>query len=305
MTRIMVTGGAGFFGTPVVRKFRELGHDVTVPRSFEYDLRDRFACAAALVDLEPEIVVHMAAHVGGIGANAAAPGEFLFDNAVMGLHLMEQARRIGVRKFVTIGTVCEYPMNPPVPFREDDLWDGYPTPVTAPYGLAKKLLLVQAQAYRDQYDFDSIHLIPTNLYGPGDNFDIESGHVVPGLIRKVSQAMDLGLDFVDVWGTGAAAREFLFIEDAARAVVMATGAYSGRDPVNLGTGIETPIGELARMIGDEFGFEGRLAWDSSRPDGQPRRSLDVSRAREFGFTAEVGLREGLHETVAWFKENVR
>lgn len=296
--RILVTGGNGFFGKAVVQRFRNK-HTVFAPSSAEYDLRDGDAIRAALYTIKPEVVVHLAAAVGGIGANAAEPGRFFYDNAVMGIQLMEQARLCGVKKFVTIGTVCEYPMNPPTPFREEALWEGYPTPVTAPYGLAKKMLLVQAQAYREQYGFDSIHLIPTNLYGPEDNFDIESGHVIPALIRKFADAKRTGDDVV-CWGSGVATREFLYIGEAARAVVLATERYSAPEPVNIGAGVETSIKELTEMIGNLYKFTGEIRWDTSKPDGQPRRVLDVSRAKRFGFTNQIPLEDGLRSTVAWY-----
>ena len=301
--RILVTGGKGFFGKHVVEQFEREGHTVFVPDHFEYDLRDGRNIQDMLIKhRDTEVVVHLAAKVGGIGANAEHPGEFFFDNALMGIQLMEYARCAGVRKFVTIGTVCEYPENPPVPFREKDLWLGYPTPVTAPYGLAKKMLLVQGQAYRAQYGFDAIHLIPTNLYGPGDNFT-ESGHVVPAIIRKVSEATreEQHSGSVTLWGSGQASREFIFIEDAARAVVLATERYSHPDPVNIGTGQETTIRELAAEVADIYGYHGGFVWDAAQPDGQPRRVLDVSRAKKFGFTAEVSLTEGLQRTVKWYE----
>ena len=301
--KVMVTGGNGFFGKPVVRQFRERGHEVFVPSHSEYDLRDGAAIRRALTGFNPNSVVHLAAAVGGIGANAAEPGRFFYDNALMGIQLIHYSMALGVKKFVTIGTVCEYPEFTPVPFREDDLWAGYPTPVTAPYGLAKKMLLVQGQAYREQYGFDSIHLIPTNLYGPGDNFDPETGHVIPALIRKFSDAMREGDDAVYVWGSGKAAREFIYIEDAARAVVLATLRYSNPEPVNIGYGHPRSIAHVAELLREIYCFKGEIRWDESRPDGQLLRQLDVSRAQDrFGFTATTGLEEGLRNTVEWFEE---
>lgn len=293
-----MTGGNGFFGKAVVQRFRNK-HTVFAPRSSEYDLRDISQIRYALNTLRPEVVVHLAAAVGGIGANAAEPGRFFYDNAIMGIQLMEQARLYGVQKFVTIGTVCEYPMNPPTPFREESLWEGYPTPVTAPYGLAKKMLLVQAQAYREQYGFDSIHLVPTNLYGPEDNFDLESGHVIPALIRKFADATRTGED-VECWGSGETTREFLYIGEAARAVVLATERYSAPEPVNIGTGVETSIKDVTKMIAAQYKFTGKIRWDASKPDGQPRRVLDVSRAKCFGFTNQITLEDGLRSTIAWY-----
>ena len=300
--RVMVTGGAGFLGTAVVRRLEARGAtDIFVPRSADYDLRTKEAVDRALADARPDLVIHLAAVVGGIGANRENPGRFFHDNAIMGIHLMEAARLAGVQKFVQIGTVCSYPKFTPVPFREDDLWNGYPEETNAPYGLAKKMLLVQGQAYRQQYDFDVIHLIPVNLYGPGDNFDPASSHVIPALIRKCVEARDRGDPFIEVWGTGAASREFLYVDDAAEGIVLAAERYDDPDPVNLGTCQEITIRDLVTLIVDLTGFRGEVRWDPSKPDGQPRRALDTSRARErFGFEARMRWKAGLAGTVDWY-----
>ena len=299
---ILVTGGAGFLGRHVVHKLRERGAGrVFVPRRAAFDLREKQAIIRALDWSKPDIVIHLAAVVGGIGANRENPGRFFYDNAIMGIQLMEQARLAGIRKFVTVGTVCAYPKHTPVPFREGDLWNGYPEETNAPYGLAKKMLLVQGQAYRDQYAFNSIYLLPVNLYGPGDNFDPRSSHVIPALIRKVFEARERGDDHIDVWGTGAASREFLYVEDAAGGIVLATERYDGREPVNLGAGREVTIKQLVETIVRLCGFEGETHWDPSKPDGQPRRMLDTSRAKElFGFEAESDLEDGLRRTIDWY-----
>jgi GDP-L-fucose synthase len=299
---ILVTGGAGFLGRHVVQKLRERGAGrVFVPRQASFDLREKQAIIRALDWSNPDIIIHLAAVVGGIGANRENPGRFFYDNAIMGIQLMEQARLAGVRKFVTVGTVCAYPKHTPVPFREDDLWSGYPEETNAPYGLAKKMLLVQGQAYRDQYGFNAIYLLPVNLYGPGDNFDPRSSHVIPALIRKVFEARERGDDHIDVWGTGAASREFLYVEDAAQGIVLATERYDGRDAVNLGAGREVTIRELVETIARLCGFGGEIRWDPSKPDGQPRRMLDTSRARElFGFEAESDFEDGLRRTIDWY-----
>ncbi len=300
--RVMVTGGAGFLGKAVVARLRASGaNEIFVPRSAEYDLRTHEGVDRALADGRPDLVIHLAAAVGGIGANRENPGRFFYENAVMGIQLMEQARVAGVAKFVQIGTVCSYPKYTPVPFREDDLWNGYPEETNAPYGLAKKMLLVQGQAYRQQYGFNVIHLIPVNLYGPGDNFDPASSHVIPALIKKCVDAREAGADHVDVWGTGVASREFLYVDDAAEGIVLATERYDGAEPVNLGVGREITIRELVAMIVEVTGFRGEVRWDASKPDGQPRRALDTSRARErFGFVAETTFSEGLAQTVRWY-----
>jgi len=301
--RVVVTGGAGFLGRAVVARLRESGvTDVVVPRSADYDLRERDAVRRLLADARPEVVIHLAAVVGGIGANRANPGRFFYENAIMGIELMEQSRLAGVAKFVGVGTVCSYPKFTPVPFREDDIWNGYPEETNAPYGLAKKMLLVQGQAYRAQYGFDAIHLVPVNLYGPGDNFDPASSHVIPALIRKCLEARDRGDAFVEVWGTGAASREFLYVDDAAEGIALATERYDGDEPVNLGVGHEITIRELVETIARLSGFEGEIRWDATKPDGQPRRALDTSRARErFGFVAHTSFDDGLRRTIAWYE----
>ena len=301
--RVVVTGGAGVLGRAVVARLRESGvTDVVVPRSADYDLRERDAVRRLLADARPEVVIHLAAVVGGIGANRANPGRFFYENAIMGIELMEQSRLAGVAKFVGVGTVCSYPKFTPVPFREDDIWNGYPEETNAPYGLAKKMLLVQGQAYRAQYGFDAIHLVPVNLYGPGDNFDPASSHVIPALIRKCLEARDRGDAFVEVWGTGAASREFLYVDDAAEGIALATERYDGDEPVNLGVGHEITIRELVETIARLSGFEGEIRWDATKPDGQPRRALDTSRARErFGFVAHTSFEDGLRRTIAWYE----
>ncbi|MDO8664745.1 MAG: GDP-L-fucose synthase [Candidatus Liptonbacteria bacterium] len=302
---ILVTGGAGFFGSHLVEK---LLRDRNVPKekiftpSFEdFDLRERKNCEEVVRG--QDIVIHLAAIVGGIGANREHPGKFFYDNAIMGIELMEAARRAGVKKFVTLGTVCAYPKFTPTPFKEDDLWNGYPEETNAPYGLAKKMLLVQAQAYRQEYGFDAIYLLPVNLYGPGDNFDPSSSHVIPALIKKVADAKKENREFIEAWGTGKATREFLYVEDAAEGIALATEKYEKPDPVNLGSGMEISIKELTELICRLMDFKGEIRWDSSKPDGQPRRMLDVSRAeREFGFKAKIGFEEGLKKTIDWYVE---
>jgi GDP-L-fucose synthase len=299
--RVMVTGGAGFLGSHVVQKLEDRGARVFVPRSREYDLRYRDCIRAALDAARPDIVVHLAAVVGGIGANRAHPGRFFYENAIMGIELMEQCRLTGVEKFVGVGTVCSYPKFAPVPFREDGLWDGYPEETNAPYGLAKKMLLVQAQAYRQEYGFNAITLLPVNLYGPGDNFDPTSSHVIPALVRKFVAAREERLPSVVAWGTGRASREFLYVEDAAEGIVLATERYDGSDPVNLGSGREITIADLAQTVARHCGYTGEIRWDASQPDGQPRRMLDTTAARErFGFQATTGFDEGLRRTIAWY-----
>lgn len=304
--RILVTGGSGFLGRPVCRALEKLGPDaLVVPRSAEYDLRDGVAIRRLFQAARPEVILHLAAVVGGIGANRKNPGRFFYDNAIMGIQLMEEARRHGVAKFVGVGTICSYPKHTPVPFREDNLWDGYPEETNAPYGLAKKLLLVQAQAYRQQYGFNAVTLLPVNLYGPGDNFDLEDSHVVPALIRKAIEARNAGRDHIPVWGTGEASREFLYVDDAAEAVVLAAEHYDQPDPVNIGSGREITIRELAELICELVGFKGELRWDPSKPDGQPRRCLDTSRAlRAFGFRSHTSFRDGLAKTIAWYEQKL-
>jgi GDP-L-fucose synthase len=299
----MVTGGAGFLGSSVVRQLSAAGvREIFVPRSADYDLRFSAGVLAAIEVGRPDAIIHLAAVVGGIGANRENPGRFFYENAAMGIELMEQARLAGVEKFVQIGTVCSYPKFTPVPFREDDLWNGYPEETNAPYGLAKKMLLVQGQAYRQQYGFDVIHLIPVNLYGPGDNFDPASSHVIPALIKKCVDARDGGADHIDVWGTGSASREFLYVDDAAAAIVLATERYDDADPVNLGVGHEITIRDLVALIVTATGFEGEVRWDATKPDGQPRRALDTSRARErFGFVAKTSFEDGLKATIDWYQ----
>jgi GDP-L-fucose synthase len=303
--RVMVTGGGGFLGRHVVDRLRDAGAaEIVVPRSRDYDLRERAAIDQALADGRPEVVVHLAAVVGGIGANRANPGRFFYDNAIMGIQLIEAARVAGVAKFVTIGTVCAYPKFSPVPFREDDLWNGYPEETNAPYGLAKKMLLVQCQAYRAQYGFNAIYLVPVNLYGPGDNFDPTSSHVVPALIKKCIDARDARVPVIDVWGSGSASREFLYVDDAADGIVLASEKYNDGDPVNLGVGHEITIRELVALIARLAEFTGEVRWDATKPDGQPRRSLDTSRARDrFGFVARTSFQDGLRETIDWYERN--
>jgi GDP-L-fucose synthase len=301
--RIVVTGGAGFLGSHTVDELERRGaRSVMVPRSNRYDLRKSAAVARLYRDAKPEVVIHLAAVVGGIGANRESPAEFFYDNLTMGLEVMEQARRHGVEKFVAVGTVCAYPKLTPVPFREEDLWKGYPEETNAPYGLAKKMLLVQAQAYRQQYGFDAVYLLPVNLYGPRDSFEPSRSHVIPALIKKCVDAADQGSDRIEVWGSGSASREFLYVEDCARAIVAAAERYDGSEPVNVGSGEEIAIRDLVTLIAELTGFRGTVVWDPSKPDGQPRRRLDVSRAeREFGFRATTGFADGLRRTIEWYR----
>lgn len=303
--RILLTGGAGFLGQVVAQLLRDRNvAEIIVPRSAEYDLTEQDAVRDLYNETHPEVVIHLAAEVGGIGANRANPGRYFFANMAMGLHVIEEARANKVEKVVQVGTVCAYPKFATVPFREDDLWSGYPEETNAPYGIAKKSLLVMLQAYREQYGLNGIYLLPVNLYGPGDNFDLESSHVIPALIRKFIAARDEQADEVVAWGTGAASREFLYVDDAARAIVMATERYEGADPVNIGTSREITIKDLVELIGRITGYTGRITWDTTKPDGQPRRKLDTSRARDlFGFEAEVGLEEGLKHTIEWWEAN--
>ena len=303
----MVTGGGGFLGTAVVRQLEAAGAmDIFVPRSRDYDLRTKDGIDRALADGDPDLIIHLAAVVGGIGANRENPGRFFYENAIMGIQLIEQARLAGVAKFVTVGTVCSYPKFTPVPFNEDDLWNGYPEETNAPYGLAKKMLLVQGQAYRAQYGFNVIHLVPVNLYGPGDNFDPKSSHVIPALIKKCVDARESGAHYIDVWGTGSASREFLYVDDAAEGIVLAAEGYDGAEPVNLGVGREITIRELVTLIAELTGFSGEIRWDASKPDGQPRRAMDTMRALErFGFVAAAPFADGLRRTVQWYESTQR
>lgn len=300
--RVLVTGGAGFLGSFVVGHLERKGCPaVFVPRSRDYDLTDLDAVRRLYRDARPDLVLHLAGRVGGIGANQKHPGHFFYDNLVMGVNVIEEARKAGVSKFVQIGTVCAYPKYAPVPFREEDLWNGFPEETNAPYGVAKKVLLLQLQAYRQQYGFHGIYLLPVNLYGPGDNFDKDTSHVIPALIRKCVEAKERGDDHIVVWGTGKASREFLYVEDCADAILLAAEGYDEPEPVNIGTGHEIQVRDLVDMIVKLTGFSGKVVYDPSRPDGQPRRALDVSRAeRFFGFRARVGLEEGLRRTVTWF-----
>ena len=301
-TRVLVTGGAGFLGTALVDTLHARGcRDITIPRSREYDLRKSDAIVRLYETARPQVVIHLAATVGGIGANRGNPGRFFYDNAIMGIQLMEHARRSGVEKFVALGTVCAYPKFTPVPFKEGDLWNGYPEETNAPYGLAKKMLLVQCQAYRAQYGFNAIFLLPVNLYGPRDNFDLQSSHVIPAMIRKFLAAKEHGAATVVLWGDGSPTREFLHVEDAAEAIALATERYDGLEPVNVGSGQEISIRELAELISSEVGFRGEIVWDTSQPNGQPRRRLDVSRAESlFGFRARRPFRDGVRQTIDWF-----
>jgi GDP-L-fucose synthase len=304
--RITVTGGAGFLGSVVVEKLRAAGaKDVFVPRSRDYDLTDMAAVKRLYADAKPQVVVHLAAVVGGIGANLANPGKFFYDNLMMGAQLMEEGRKSGVEKFVAAGTICAYPKFAQVPFKEDDLWNGYPEETNAPYGLAKKMLLVQAQAYRAQYGFNAVFLLPVNLYGPGDNFNPDSSHVIPALIKKFHAAVLAGDKEVTVWGTGKATREFLYVDDCAQAVCLAAARYDKPEPVNIGAGFEISVKDLTGVIARLTGFKGRIHWDVSKPDGQPRRMLDTSRAAaEFGFKAAVHFEDGLKRTIDWYKLHI-
>jgi len=300
--RILVTGGNGFLGSFVVEKLKGLGcGKIFIPRSREYDLVKMDHVKNIYKAADPDIVIHLAARVGGIGANQSNPGKFFYDNLMMGVQMMEEARIRKVEKFVAIGTVCSYPKFTPVPFKEENIWNGYPEETNAPYGLAKKMLLVQSQAYRQQYEFNSIFLMPVNLYGPRDNFDLETSHVIPALIRKCVEAKEAGLRELTVWGTGKPSREFIYVEDAAKAIILATQKYNKSDPVNIGAGFEITIKDLVGLIVELTGFRGRVIWDKSRPDGQPRRCLDVSRARkEFGFKAATKFKRGLSNTIEWY-----
>lgn len=302
--RIMVTGGAGFLGSFVVEKLKARGcKNIFIPRSEQYDFTLPDAVKAAYDYSRPEIVIHLAAKVGGIGANREHPGKFFYDNLMMGAQLMEQARQYRVEKFVALGTICAYPKFAPIPFKEEDLWNGYPEETNAPYGLAKKMLLVQSQAYRQQYGFNSVFLLPVNLYGPRDNFNSGTSHVIPALIKKCVEAVRTGAKEVEVWGTGKATREFLYVEDCAEAIVLATEKYNSSEPINIGAGFEISIKDLAELIVKKVGFTGKLVWDASKPDGQPRRMLDTSKASvSFSFTASMGFEAGLKRTIDWYLE---
>lgn len=301
--RVVVTGGAGFLGSYVVAKLKARGVEhIFIPRSRDYDLVQGEAVRRLYADTQPDLVIHLAAVVGGIGANRDNPGKYFYENLMMGAQMIEQARQHGVKKFVATGTICAYPKFTPVPFKEDDLWNGYPEETNAPYGLAKKMMLVQSQAYREQYGYNSIFLLPVNLYGPRDNFDPHSSHVIPALIRKCVEAQRAGADHITCWGTGAATREFLHADDCAEGLLLAAERYDKSDPVNLGAGFEISIKDLAELIVKLTGFPGRIEWDATKPDGQPRRCLDTARAEaEFGFRAQIGFEEGLRQTIEWYR----
>jgi len=303
--RVCVTGGAGFLGSFVIARLRERGaNEIFIPTIEKYNLVDPASIQQMLDDARPDVIIHLAAQVGGIGANRERPAEFFYNNLMMGVQLMHMAWQRSVEKFTAIGTVCAYPKFTPVPFREDDIWNGYPEETNAPYGLAKKMLLVQSQAYRQQYGWNSIFLLPVNLYGPRDNFDPASSHVIPALIKKCIEAQEAGQDQIVVWGDGSPTREFIYVSDAAEGIVQATEVYNESDPVNLGSGYEISIKDLAEKIVRLSGFSGRLVWDMTKPNGQPRRGLDTSRARErFGFTAKVEFEEGLRQTIEWYRKN--
>ena len=302
--QVTVTGGSGFLGSFVVEKLEAHGADVFVPRSADYDLTTSGGIDRMLADGDPEILIHLAALAGGIGANRGRPAEFFYENLMMGVPLLHRAWELRVPKFVAIGSICSYPKFSPTPFREENLWDGYPEETNAPYGLAKKMLLVQAQAYREQYGYNAIYLMPVNLYGPRDNFDLETSHVIPALIRKCLEARERGEDELVAWGDGSPTREFLYAPDAADGIIAAAEGYNGPEPVNLGSGQEISIKDLLEKIAELTGFKGRIHWDTSRPNGQPRRALDTTRAAEyFGWRATTPFEEGLRETIAWYREN--
>ncbi len=301
MSRVLVTGGAGFLGSHLVEQLDGAGHEIVVPRSADYDLRHEDDVIRLFAETKPELVFHLAALAGGIGANRAEPGRFWYENLLMGAYVLEQSRLAGVTKLITLGTICEYPKFTPVPFLEEDLWNGYPEETNAPYGIAKKTHLVGGRAYRDQYGMNVIHLLPVNLYGPRDNFDLQTSHVIPALIRKMHESPER----IELWGDGSPTREFLYVEDCAKGIALAAERYDGADPVNLGSGYEISIRDLVELVADVSDFHGEISWDSSMPNGQPRRLLDVSKAEQlFGFKAKVELREGLERTVAWFRAHV-
>lgn len=304
-TKILVTGGAGFLGCRLVAKLKEKGcGNITIPTSDEFDLREKENIIRLYERDCPDIVIHLAARVGGIGANMKFPGEFFYDNLIMGIQVMEYARQYDVKKFVAVGTACAYPKFTKVPFKEDDLWSGYPEETNAPYGLAKKMLLVQTEAYRKQYSFNAIYLLPANLYGPGDNFNPETSHVIPAIIKRFFETMEKGKGEIMLWGSGRPTREFLYVDDCAEAIILAAEQYNKPDPVNIGTGREIAIKDLADTIARLVGFRGQISWDTTKPDGQPRRCLDVSRAkREFGFRAKTDLEDGLKQTIEWYRAN--
>lgn len=302
--KVLVTGGAGFLGSFVVERLNDRNcKNIFIPRSQDYNLVDMEDIKRVYKDADPDIVIHLAASVGGIGVNMENPGKFFYDNLMMGAQMMEQGRLSGIEKFVALATICSYPKFTPVPFKEEELWNGYPEETNAPYGLAKKMLLVQSQAYRQQYGFNSCCLFPVNLYGPGDNFDPESSHVIPALIKKCIDAITNNESRITVWGTGKPSREFLYVEDAAEAIILATERYNKSDPINIGAGFEITIKDLIELIVKLTGFKGEIAWDTSKPDGQPRRMLDISKAeKEFGFRAQTSFKDGLKETIEWYKE---
>jgi GDP-L-fucose synthase len=302
--RVCVTGGAGFLGSFVTAKLRGFGADVFIPTIDRYDLVQKESIQRMLEDAQPQLIIHLAAQVGGIGANREHPAEFFYSNLMMGVQLIHEAYLRKVEKVVALGTICAYPKFAPIPFKEEDLWNGYPEETNAPYCLAKKILLVQSQAYRQQYGYNSIFLMPVNLYGPRDNFDPRSSHVIPALIRKCLEAKESGADSIEVWGDGSPTREFLYVEDAAEGILLAAEHYNSSEPVNLGSGMEISIKDLVELIARLTGFEGRLVWDTTKPNGQPRRRLDVSRAeKEFGFKAKVDFEEGLRRTIDWYRQN--